>query len=99
MKTRRAVFVALSMALMAGLADLLAKRGAIDIDAALLEVHYGLFQKKTIHWQELDPDETIVVSPRSGNRLDALWLIAVDIHGRPITIKGVNKVVVKSSSR
>ena len=79
------------------LGDLLAKRGAVD--GALLEVHYGLFQKKTLRWQDLDPDQTIVVSRRNGNRLDALWVVAVDWHSRPITIKGANKVVVKTSSR
>lgn len=79
------------------LADLLAKRGAVD--TALLEVRYGLLHKKTLRWQELDADQTIVVFRRNGSRLDALWLMAVDIHSRPITIKGVTKVVVKTSSR
>jgi hypothetical protein len=79
------------------LRDLFVNRGAGV--PALIEVHYGFFQKKTLHWQELDSDQTIVVTRRNGHRLeDAVWLVAVDTLGRSITIKGVTKVVVKTPS-
>jgi hypothetical protein len=81
----------------ARLRDLFVNRGAGE--PGLLEVHYGFFQKKTLHWQELDPDQTIVASRWNGNRLqDAVWLVAVDTHGRSITLKAVSKVVVKPQS-
>ena len=80
------------------LGDLFAKRGAHDL--VLLEVHYGFFQKKTLHWQELDHDQTIVVTQRDGSRLqDGAWLVAVDTHGRSVTMKAVTKVVVSTPSR
>jgi hypothetical protein len=79
------------------LRDVFAKRGGAD--DALLEVHYGFFHKKTLHWQELDPDQTIVTTRRNGSRIpDAVWLVAVDKYGWPITFKGVTKVVVKTQS-
>ena len=77
------------------LGDLLAKRGTSD--APVLEVHYGLVQKKTLHWQELDPNQTIVVTRRNGSLLqEGVWLVAVDTHARSITIRRVSKIVVKT---
>jgi hypothetical protein len=78
------------------LRNLLNTRGSVDPEA-VLEVHYGFFRKKVLHWEQLDADETIVAERRNGKRVqDPWWLLGVDRHGRLVTIKSVYKIVVKS---
>jgi hypothetical protein len=77
------------------LSDLLSTRGGVEPEA-VLEVHYGFFRKKIVHWQQLHADETIVADRRNGKRLQNLyWLVGEDDHDRLVTIKSVYKIVVK----
>jgi hypothetical protein len=77
------------------LRDLLTIRGRVEPETAL-EVHFGFFRKKILRWRELDPQYTIVTDQRNGKTVrHPFWLVAVDTHGRPITIKSISQVVVK----